>query len=681
MLDVALASSAWRLVAGLTLLLLLLLPAPAEAATFTVDGTNDAVDANTGDGICATTSLPVEGVRCTLRAAVMEANALRAAGDTSTQTIILQARTYMLSIPNDAGPEQNSVKGDLDLIANIHLDGAGAGLSVIDGGNGGIKDRVIDVQAGAIVTISRLTIRGGRPEPFEGEPNGGGIRNSGNATLSQVTVSENFSVSAIRGQGGGIDNSGTLQLIDSTVSRNRNDSGGSRGAKAFGGGIYNTGVLDIRNSTVVGNVAQSSPIPAGGRGGGVHNLGALTMLNSTINGNQAGDGEAIYNESPGTASLTNVTVTNHPNHTYPLVGGVTITATNTILSNGLANCYTPITSGGHNIQRGYNTCGFDPAKGDILTDDPLLAQLADNGGPTQTDALLPGSMAIDAGDPAACPSTDQRVLPRPRDGDDVGGAGCDIGAFELQDPYRADLAIAAADTPDPATAGGQVSYGITVANSGPDRATGVVVNAPVPSGATFVSATSSQGNCAQASGTVTCQLGALDPSAQATVTVVVTATQVGTLSFAVTVANSGGQVDPTPDNNQASATTTVQTAPQITSCSPRPRAVVQAQPAGVGRIRAAFTATTNAGQSQNVIGSVQITQANNATVDVPVQPGIPTAQNGLGSGQQIVLSPLQPTVYVYVQRSQPGPFTAHFLVGDGCTPAWSTFVGGGAGVP
>jgi hypothetical protein len=58
--------------------------------------------------------------------------------------------------------------------------------------------------------------------------------------------------------------------------------------------------------------------------------------------------------------------------------------------------------------------------------DPKLSQLADNGGPTLTMALLPGSPAINAGDPADTPSTDQRGVPRPQ------GAGVDIGAYEYQ---------------------------------------------------------------------------------------------------------------------------------------------------------------------------------------------------------------------------------------------------------
>ena len=64
--------------------------------------------------------------------------------------------------------------------------------------------------------------------------------------------------------------------------------------------------------------------------------------------------------------------------------------------------------------------------------DPLLGPLADNGGFNFTHALYPGSPAIDAGDPANCPATDQRGFPRPIDGDGVDGPRCDMGAYEAE---------------------------------------------------------------------------------------------------------------------------------------------------------------------------------------------------------------------------------------------------------
>ena len=79
-------------------------------------------------------------------------------------------------------------------------------------------------------------------------------------------------------------------------------------------------------------------------------------------------------------------------------------------------------SGGHNLFTDEPTVALDPT--DLTNTDPLLGPLADNGGPTFTQALLPGSPAIDAGAPVAGVTTDQRGVPRPQ------GTAPDIGAFE-----------------------------------------------------------------------------------------------------------------------------------------------------------------------------------------------------------------------------------------------------------
>ena len=92
-------------------------------------------------------------------------------------------------------------------------------------------------------------------------------------------------------------------------------------------------------------------------------------------------------------------------------------------------------SGGHNLIGVVNGSSGFGAPGDLLGTvgnplDPMLAPLANNGGRTQTHALLPGSPAIDHGDNAGAPATDQRGVARPRDGDGNGSKVVDIGAFE-----------------------------------------------------------------------------------------------------------------------------------------------------------------------------------------------------------------------------------------------------------
>src|SRR5205823_6358251 len=113
------------------------------------------------------------------------------------------------------------------------------------------------------------------------------------------------------------------------------------------------------------------------------------------------------------------------------------------------NCDGGVVSLGSNLDSGA-TCGF-AAAGDQSNRDPLLGPLADNGGPTQTQALLAGSPAIDAGSCANAAGVtvgeDQRGLSRPRDGDGDGISRCDVGALEAapQAPFAATgLAVTAA---------------------------------------------------------------------------------------------------------------------------------------------------------------------------------------------------------------------------------------------
>ncbi|MEE8046202.1 MAG: choice-of-anchor Q domain-containing protein, partial [Dehalococcoidia bacterium] len=147
---------------------------------------------------------------------------------------------------------------------------------------------------------------------------------------------------------------------------------------------------------------------------------------------------------------------------------------NTIVANSVAggDCSGTITDIGNNLDTD-GTCPF------ALTAPSLLGPLANNGGPTQTHALLFGSPAIDGGTNAGCPGIDQRSFPRPIDGDADTIAVCDIGAFELgipmpsltivknvltiEDPFKGTI--------DPkAVPGATERYQIVVANVGPGEA-------------------------------------------------------------------------------------------------------------------------------------------------------------------------------------------------------------------
>lgn len=447
---------------GAGLLAAILLPAAANAATFVVTSTLDVMDATPGNGVCATDTTSPAGGRCTLRAAVQEANT--APG--GPHTIVLPAGTYTLTI---TGPgEDAAATGDLDITASMTISGSGAATTIIDGGN---IDRVLHVMAGTIVTISGVTIRGGNQAniPSTNQGTGGGIYNTGTLTLNDSVVSGN------RASGvGGIFNTGTLTLNNSSVSGNE----GGRG-----GGIYNGGLLTLNNSTVSGN-------NAGGEGGIYNGAGTVILNNSTVSGNTAiGWTGGIRNDCPGggtdndhwiaTLILNNSTVSGNSaanfgggivnsssqnrgcsgavitlnnstvsGNSARIGGGIaqywdntprypaTITLKNSIVAGNTAssapdNCYGTMTSLGHNIA-GDASCAL-AGIGDRNGIDPLLGPLANNGGPTQTHAPLPGSPAIDAVPLADCTNasgaplaTDQRGVARPQ------GAACDIGSVDVK---------------------------------------------------------------------------------------------------------------------------------------------------------------------------------------------------------------------------------------------------------
>ena len=189
--------------------------------------------------------------------------------------------------------------------------------------------------------------------------------------------------------GGGIHHNtkGTLTLTGSTVSNNSANLGG--------GGIRIHGATaSLTNSTISNNAAF------GGEGGGILNSGAvvaLTILNSTVSANTAAFG--------GGGGGSNGTLQN-----------------SIVAANVPADCSGTMVSLDHNLDSD-SSCNLGGAN-DLPGVDPLLGPLANNGGPTETHALLTGSPAIDAGDDSAAPATDQRGLPR------VGTS--DIGAFERQ---------------------------------------------------------------------------------------------------------------------------------------------------------------------------------------------------------------------------------------------------------
>lgn len=378
---------------------LLLFVGAADAATLTVNSTTDVVDINPGNGVCADAT-----GACTLRAAVMEANALGGA-----DTITLPAGTYTLTIPGTG--ENAAVTGDLDITGNLTINGAGAASTIIDGGG---LDRVLEIRPGATAHINAVTIRNGNAAAAGGGIGaaGGGLLNfAGTLTLTNTIVSGNRAA----GNGGGIaTESATTTLTGVTVNGN---------TAAVGGGIFNRGAMTVNASTVANNHGLASG------GGGISNDGGtLSLNNSTVSGNDAATrGGGIEN----TGTLLTLTSSTVAGNTAPNGGGI-FNGNNAILNNTIVanstggNCAgNPVfaSQSSHNLSSDA-TCAFT-SPGDLNSTNPLLGPLASNGGPTATHALLPGSPAIDAVPLASCTvSTDQRGVLRPQ------GPACEIGAFE-----------------------------------------------------------------------------------------------------------------------------------------------------------------------------------------------------------------------------------------------------------
>ena len=360
--------------------------------------------------------------------------------------------------------------GDLQINQSLTITGLGAAKLIIDGSNNPAKGRVLTIGSGVTVSISGLTVqngRGGGSGLGSVDGDGGGIYNSGNLTLTNVVVSNNHAANFDVG-GGGILNTGTLVLVGSTVSGNtagstsglgtgtngavtggaiRNaatgtltvtDSTISNNFGQLGGGIFNTGSMSVTGSTFASNTAGvgiSSTQTLVGGAIYVHAPASGTVVNSTFYGNSAKDnGGAIAND--GTLSVSFSTFSGNSATSGNSVSAThnTLTLKANIFSNNGANCFI---SGGNIVSDGFNlatdgSCNMT-ATGDLPNTSAGLdpSGLQNNGGSTQTIALLSTSAAVDK---IATPCTDaggNSVMTDQRDTSRPQGTSCDIGAFEL----------------------------------------------------------------------------------------------------------------------------------------------------------------------------------------------------------------------------------------------------------
>jgi CSLREA domain-containing protein len=398
---------------------------PLAGNTIIVNSTADV--ANNADGLC------------TLREAITAANTDTASGavagecgpgsgsdsDTINLTGVAGTITLSSALPN--------------ISSDIIFSGPGPSQLIVSGNN---LFRVFNVTLASpgVVNFSGITIANGKAPSNE---SGGGIfnQNSANINVSACTVRNSSAT-----QGGGIANgSGAITLSNSTVNNNN---------ATRGGGIYNlSGAFNLISSTVNNNGTVNGPIP---HGGGINTGGTLNVINSTISNNSAsGSGGGIYvNAADAVVNITNGTIVN--NNASDTGGGVLkvsgsvaqvrnslIALNSAIFSQDVRGSFTSL---GHNLISNNDTStGFTPGtnnpNGDLVGIpsaplDPVIGPLQNNGGSTQTRAVLPSSPAIDAGDNCvvlpsgsggclATPLTiDQRAVAR------QAGTAVDIGAFE-----------------------------------------------------------------------------------------------------------------------------------------------------------------------------------------------------------------------------------------------------------
>ena len=349
-------------------------------STLTVNNTGDGADVTPGNGVCETAL--GNGI-CTLRAAIQEANALAACTPFTINFSVNGIINLGTALPALNHP-------------NLTLNGPGANL---------------------------LTVRrngAGTFRIFE-------LNNLRTASLNGLTIADGNVV----GDGGGVLNNGTLTVTGCQITGNA--------ASSFGGGLENTGTLTINNTTIANNTVAS-----GSTGGAIDSTGTLTLSNSTLSGNIANAADAsggIY-AFGGTVTLTNCTITDNQASGFNGTGGListnnaAVTVKNTIIAANRDNTTVPdvnivapaaITSSGFNLVGNVGTVTAFNQTGDQTGNgapalNPLVSTLANNGGPTSTNALLPGSPAINAGTAAGAPANDQRGIAR------VGAT--DIGAFE-----------------------------------------------------------------------------------------------------------------------------------------------------------------------------------------------------------------------------------------------------------
>jgi hypothetical protein len=334
---------------------------------------------------------------------------VRNSGDLTLQSLTLSGGSsygVFASVTSTLSVKNSIISGNTGsgiISANLTIE------SSIISGNGGHG-----LGTGGVASIANSIISGNRD---------GGVSNYGTLRIANSAISGNTSR--------GVSNGGNLTIANSTISGNT------------GGGVFNSGNLAIENSTISGNMTKYS-------GGGVFNSirynpgGSLTITNSTISGNRANRGGGVFNSEYSGYCYS------YFSYNFFRCYGIPLTLNRSLIAGNQAAVGPEMENLGAVNANNFNlfgvngntgVSGFTPGATDIVPSVSLaqiLGSLTNNGGSTQTHALVAGSPAIDAGDPGGCRDNsgalhlkDQRGFSRHIDGNNDGSARCDIGAVEF----------------------------------------------------------------------------------------------------------------------------------------------------------------------------------------------------------------------------------------------------------
>ncbi|QDV47458.1 Galactosyltransferase [Stieleria neptunia] len=402
------------------------------AGDYVIDGSaNTAAVTIAQNGFLVTTDS--DGGTGSLRQAILNADAIPGPNTITFGDGSASGGTNFL----DATPDTIGLNSELTITEDLTIVGNGSSLTILDGQD---ATRLFSIPASAgDVTLQGLTFTRGQAPANDV---GGAIANSANLHIDDSVFTANEA-----SLGAAINTDGSLTINRSSFLTNH--------AGVNGGAIRVFGTATISESTFASN-------SAGNGGGAIINHGGLQSANATFSDNQAVTGGAIENFGAGTtATITNTTI--HQN-SATLGGGIynnggTATLQNTIVAGNPSGGDLISTTAPGSFSGTNNLVGDGNVPSGLLntlTSDPLLGPLQNNGGPTATHALLPGSPAINTGAASGAPVTDQRGVTR--------DAVPDIGAFEV----HSTAVVGAANTVT--VAGNQITIDIIVENFGTETA-------------------------------------------------------------------------------------------------------------------------------------------------------------------------------------------------------------------